>query len=1772
MNTRLRSILIHRGLFFPLLGIVAMLGVMAAHGQTPPVVANVQAAQIPGTEMVAITYDLADPDTAALNVSVEMSTNGGLSYTLPVWSATGAVGNAVPPGANKRIEWNAGVDWPSRNTSNLRFRVSATDAIPPTDMALVPAGSFWMGDAFGEGDANELPLHIVYVSAFQMDCYEVTKAKWDVVYNWATNNGYSFDNAGCYVAGTGFVIKGTNHPVHSANWYDAVKWCNARSQKEGRTPAYYTSAAQTVVYRTGQLDVDGSWVKWNAGYRLPTEAEWEKAARGGLNQRRFPWGDTITHSQANYYSHSQRSYDISPTRGYHPTFATGAQPFTSPVGNFAPNGYGLYDLCGNAWEFVWDRYVSGFYAWSNAGNDPRGPSVGDQRLVRGGSWFGIVSGSAIDSWYCRAAHRNPTGRANSQTSYGFRTVLPPGQAAPSAQSAATKVDTRDLPVTLSGRVVSPNGSPLAGATVTLGGQTVVTDANGDYKLTNVNAFAGNSLSISAAGYTSTAKVPQVLAGSLEMTMPNTDLRFREVTNRPVVNEILAQTEGIFIAGSSFPNAYTAVVDWNGFAPSHVEFYLNDTNHAPIGTVAVTGTEAKLDLDNGLAFPGSYTPDANTLLAVAVDGLGQRSDVYARLVAVIPRPTTLNLSPLAWDFLYDGWPNDPCIQRFKVKVPPDGFLDGFPMVMPLLETLGLHLEGEYKLVYDVRTGVWVVGRETPLLPIISSRMQPPYLNWGLWGPNFWANASASGYTSETQGMELDQVRVLMGIDGKALIFKIHFTDWLPPGPALNQVLDAFALIGVDINKAQRIDIYGLFGLQADLTWSCPDKRFTEAILTPGGGAEATYGIDLYAATLDTYVRGYLAFPIRVTSPQAWKVTGQVSLGLHVYVWHLVDESWDYSLLPWGGTGPGEIASSGNWGAKAPVRLPLLTGNGSKTFLEGVLVPTHKSGPRPMDRDYLNAGPARFVALDPAAKGSVASSSSQLSVFRQISRAPVKGSVAWTEPVPLLRDGPQPESELDGPLGETNQVDLSLMENIFPFARPAIASLGQDLMLLFVADNGSSNNMQFTEIAWTRWDGTNWSNPQAIRTNTQTEFSPQVKYDGNGDAIAVWERVADPNFTNVNVSALAAEMEIVWSRWNATNGLWSEPVAFTSNSYLDHAPLLCGPMANGKVLLVWTENEANLLMGTNGPGADRVWWCEWNPAGQSWSTPQELAGGLTYRLSQSFAGASNVAAFVWTQDADGVITNDTDQEIFSLTYSNGGWGAPIQFTPTGVPNRNVRLAAAPNGDLHLFWERNGELVMDRNFSGTNRTVRVENQTSGFTDYAATFGPAGNLVLLWQGMTTNGPDIHGAVYDPLSETWSRDILLSHDPALERSLAPVWDNVGNLTVAFARQQIVYADKIIPLEGGGQATITNAPQRGQTDLLVTKRALVKDLALEPGGFTVSGVNYLPGDPLTLTAQICNRGNVAMSNVVVGFYKGSPYITTNTPLMSVTIPGWFEAGATNQVSAVWQVPEPAAPHVLYAAVNFAGRTTEFNASNNVQSVSIGGTDLLVALVSHRPDASGAVRVLAQVHNLGAPKATNSVLAIRREGQTNSPLATVAVPALEPGQLAQVALDLPADTQPEGQAAYRLFADDTHRNSDVNTNNNTLTFVVNLWLDADGDGMPDGWENLYAFLNTTNAADAALDHDGDGLSNLAEYLAGTLPDDPLSYLKLTSITVGGTSGVQITWGSATNKFYTVQRTAALGGAGVFTNIAAHLPATPPENMYLDASATNSAAFFYRIQVE
>jgi formylglycine-generating enzyme required for sulfatase activity len=219
-----------------------------------------------------------------------------------------------------------------------------------SQMSRVPGGIFTMGGQL------EHPIRSIFVSEFWMDSTEITKENWDYVRNWSLSRGYDLPEGRSHGGG--------DHPVVAISWHDATKWLNARSEMNRIRPAYYTDTEHQKVYKRGIVD---PIVNWNTGFRLPTEAEWEKAGRGGADGYEFSW------SHDNEISTNRCNYNRSNIGG------------TLPVASYSPNGFGIFDMCGNVSEWCWDYW--GPYSTSpQCLTDPAGRVTGVYRVIRGGSW------------------------------------------------------------------------------------------------------------------------------------------------------------------------------------------------------------------------------------------------------------------------------------------------------------------------------------------------------------------------------------------------------------------------------------------------------------------------------------------------------------------------------------------------------------------------------------------------------------------------------------------------------------------------------------------------------------------------------------------------------------------------------------------------------------------------------------------------------------------------------------------------------------------------------------------------------------------------------------------------------------------------------------------------------------------------------------------------------------------------------------------------------------------------------------------------------------------------------------------------------------------------------------------------------------------------------------------------------------------------------------------------------------------------------------------
>ncbi|MFN0103454.1 MAG: formylglycine-generating enzyme family protein [Bryobacteraceae bacterium] len=228
------------------------------------------------------------------------------------------------------------------------------------EFLLVPAGEFKMGDNVGDGESRERPVHPVYLDAFYIAKFEVTNADWkkfqaDPLYDdskiWPGGRPVPKDQSPYWTQANnhgGATPDSDNYPVLGVNWDAATAYCNWLSAKTGKK------------------------------YRLPTEAEWEKAARG-TDQRRFPWGNTIDHSYANFAG-AQR-FDTGQFVGYY----DGSKRGDLQTHNGA-SPYGAMDMAGNVMEWCQDWYSRNYYAESPKKN-PQGPAKGAYRVLRGGSFF-----------------------------------------------------------------------------------------------------------------------------------------------------------------------------------------------------------------------------------------------------------------------------------------------------------------------------------------------------------------------------------------------------------------------------------------------------------------------------------------------------------------------------------------------------------------------------------------------------------------------------------------------------------------------------------------------------------------------------------------------------------------------------------------------------------------------------------------------------------------------------------------------------------------------------------------------------------------------------------------------------------------------------------------------------------------------------------------------------------------------------------------------------------------------------------------------------------------------------------------------------------------------------------------------------------------------------------------------------------------------------------------------------------------------------------------
>jgi len=348
----------------------------------------------PEIRLSTVTFDAngAESGTAPSTITVF----SGSSITLPGGSGLSMTGYVFvgwnTDSSGTGTNYNAGSSFTVDGNVTLyaKWNTGSLSSVL-IEMVQIPGGSFEMGS--NSGNSNEQPVHTVTLSGFYISKYQVTQEQWTAVMG--NNPSYFTDSPA-----SGEVQ--SKRPVEQVSWYDALVFCNKLSMREGLSPAYRISGStDPASWGTVPISSNSTWdavqiVAGSTGYRLPTEAQWEYAARGGNG------------SPGNY------TYSGSNTVGDVAWYTSNSGDKTHEVGKKAPNGLGLYDMSGNVWEWCWDMY--GSYS-SGAQTDPVGADSGSSRVGRGGSWY-FLAGST------RSSYRGSHGPVNRDDGIGFRLARP----------------------------------------------------------------------------------------------------------------------------------------------------------------------------------------------------------------------------------------------------------------------------------------------------------------------------------------------------------------------------------------------------------------------------------------------------------------------------------------------------------------------------------------------------------------------------------------------------------------------------------------------------------------------------------------------------------------------------------------------------------------------------------------------------------------------------------------------------------------------------------------------------------------------------------------------------------------------------------------------------------------------------------------------------------------------------------------------------------------------------------------------------------------------------------------------------------------------------------------------------------------------------------------------------------------------------------------------------------------------------------------------------
>jgi hypothetical protein len=544
-------------------------------------------------------------------------------------------------------------------------------------------------------------------------------------------------------------------------------------------------------------------------------------------------------------------------------------------------------------------------------------------------------------------------------------------------------------------------------------------------------------------------------------------------------------------------------------------------------------------------------------------------------------------------------------------------------------------------------------------------------------------------------------------------------------------------------------------------------------------------------------------------------------------------------------------------------------------------------------------------------------------------------------------------------------------VYPYSTPSGIRSGNNMLVVWIADDTSRNLMNRTELTFAKYDGTNWTTMKPLADDGTADMNPQLVNLPNGDAVCIWQDADSVLMDSSNIDEFFGHMDISVSQYDSTNGIWSSPTRLSNNVMYDRSPKIA--VADGDdMMAVWISNSANDVWGSaTAPNT-----IMYSTLKNGWAVPSILADGFGTILETALAYNGTTGTFVFCTDADDNFDTPQDQELWLSTYSGGIWTVPVKLTNDQNMDSSPRVVYGNDGTLCMAWMKDNDIRFALGTDVTNSVVIASpGQSMQARDFDLVMGANGQIALVWNDVSQTYNDIFVAYYEPITKTWSTPRQLTSDDAMERFITSAFDAQGNLFCVYDKNHTQYVDQVTTVNGQ-VVTVKGVPKPGQSDLMYLQYTLSTDLSVSIEDVNIDPANPEPGTNATITAKIKNIGESPAQNVQIAFYDGNP-LSGGTLIDAIkTIPDPIAGGQEATTSVTWTVPQTTTSKTLYVVVDPTNLIEDRNRSNNSVNFQILLPDITIQDVSVQR-AGFTYMVTARIANEGTIPAKNFEMELRR---------------------------------------------------------------------------------------------------------------------------------------------------------------------------------------------------